>query len=258
MTNRYNQVLDLFWPSLLSGLLFALISNYLLYLFFFKSSIAKKWFSKRKLYNHIHSKEEILYEIKHAIIPEIYLSFVTCLALSSKPTSPIKHFFKIRWGFNTDELQRIFFEIFCIFVIYEIYYYFVHVIMHKRKFYKITHSVHHKSIYPTPQTGTSVNLLEAVIFYAFFTLMIFGPFHIASLILISLEIKFASLTQHMGHEIFPVWVRRSPILKYFNSIKFHQLHHSDKQNMNFGYQTSFLDRFFKTINPAYLNYEKNN
>lgn len=210
----------------------------------------------QKHYPHIHTKEEILYEIKHAIIPESVLSFITCLALSTKEVNPWSSLFSIRWEMSASEVPRIIFEVVAIFVVYEIYYYLVHYLMHKRSVYRYVHSVHHKSLYPTPQTGTSVNLLEAVIFYAFFTAMIFGPFHIVSLILISLEIKFASVTQHLGHEIFPVWVRKSPILKYINSTRFHQLHHSDKLNKNFGFQTGFLDRLFNTINPTYLEYEK--
>lgn len=255
--DTFNWFLKIIWPSLPIGVIFALLLNYGLYYFFFKSKVGTNWMSSRKHYKHIHTKAEILYEIRHAIIPESILSFITGVALATKDKSPFGDLFKIRWDMNAAEIPRIILEVIGIFIVYEIYYYTVHYLMHKRRIYKYTHAVHHKSLYPTPQTGTSVNLLEAIIFYTFFTLLIFGPFHILSLILISLEIKFASLTQHLGHEIFPRWVRTHPLFKYFNSTRFHQLHHSDKLNKNFGFQTSFLDRGFKTINPAYLEYEKN-
>jgi sterol desaturase/sphingolipid hydroxylase (fatty acid hydroxylase superfamily) len=152
--------------------------------FFFKSSLGQKLMSSQKHYGHQHSKQEILYEIKHAIIPESVLSFITCLALSTKEQNPLSSLFSIRWEMSVGEFPRIILEAIGIFVVYEIYYYVVHYFMHKRAFYKAVHSVHHKSLYPTPQTGTSVNLLEAAVFYTFFILMIFGPFHILSLILI--------------------------------------------------------------------------
>jgi len=257
MNETLSWLLKITWPSLPLGVAFALALNYGLYYFFFKSALGKKWMSGRRHYKRDHTKADILYEIKHAIIPESVLSFITCLALSTQERGPLSSLFSIRWDMNLSEVPRIVFEVIAVFVVYEVYYYIVHYLMHKRKVYKYVHAVHHKSLYPTPQTGTSVNLLEALVFYTFFTLMIFGPFHIISLVLISLEIKFASLTQHLGHEIFPRWMRQSPVLKYFNSTRFHQLHHSDRLNKNFGFQTSFLDRHFKTINPAYLEYEKN-
>lgn len=252
-----NWLVKITWPSLPLGVVFAILLNYGLYYFFFKSKLGNRWMSSQRHYDYVHSKEDILFEIKHAIIPETILSFITGLALSTKEQNPLSSFFSIRWDISTAEIPQIAIEVIGIFIVYEIYYYIVHFLMHNRKVYRYVHAIHHKSLYPTPQTGTSVNLLEAAVFYTFFTLMIFGPFNIVSIVLISLEIKFASLAQHLGHEIFPRWIRRSPVLKYINSTRFHQLHHSDRLNKNFGFQTSFLDRVFKTINPAYIKYEEN-
>lgn len=241
--------------SIPTGVAFALISNYAIFHFMFRSKNGQRWFSKRKLHKHVHTDEQIKSELKHAIVPESILSVMTLLLLNSGKPSPIRAWFHINWTFAWGETPRILVECIGIFAAYEIYYYFLHVVIHNRKIFKYFHQRHHLSIYPTPQTGTSVDLLEAISFYAFFFSMIFYPLHIASILLVSLNIKIASLTQHMGHEFFPRWWRQSKTLKYFNSTMYHQMHHSSNFNRNFGFQTSFLDRYFKTIDPAYLRYE---
>jgi len=244
----------LLWPSLPLGVLFALALNFGLYWFFFHSKLGVYLMRGRRHYQGGPSREDLLYEIRHAIIPESILGVITSLALTSNQPGPLP--LHLRWSFSAGDIPRILAEIVGILVVYEIYYYGVHYLMHRRRLFPLTHSVHHHTRFPSPQAGTSVNLLEAALFYTFFATMIFGPFHIVALIAVSLEIKFASLTQHLGHEIFPQFVRRSPVLKYINSTRFHQLHHSDNLSRNLGFQTSFLDRAFGTINKKYLDYEK--
>jgi Delta7-sterol 5-desaturase len=242
-------------PSVPVGVAFAFVSNYAIFHFLFRSKTGRQWFSKRRLHEHVHSNEQIKSEIFHALIPESVLNILTLLVLNSDKPSPIHSWFRLRWTFAWSEAPRILMECVVVFFAYEVYYYFLHVLIHNRKLFKYFHQRHHASIYPTPQTGTSVNLLEAASFYAFFFTMIFCPLHVVSVVLISLNIKLASLTQHMGHEIFPNWWRRSKILRYFNSTMWHQLHHSSKFNRNYGFQTSFLDRWFKTVDPVYTRYE---
>ena len=48
-------------------------------------------------------------------------------------------------------------------------------LLHRRGIYKVAHKVHHDSLHPTPQTGTSVNLIEAFSFYAFFFTLTWLP-----------------------------------------------------------------------------------
>ncbi len=242
------------WPALPVGVLSALALNLALYWFFFRSGTGEKLLARHS--PTIPGKHEVLYEIRHAIIPECVLSFFTCLALNSNKPGPLSHWFSIRWNFSSADFPRIAAEIVGILVAYEAYYYTVHYLMHRRRLFPLTHSVHHRSLHPTPQAGTSVNILEAVIFYSFFASMILGPFHIVSLVVVSLEIKFASLTQHLGHEIFPRFFRRSKVLKYVNSTRFHHLHHCDNLSRNLGFQTNVLDRAFGTINKKYLDYER--
>jgi lathosterol oxidase len=241
--------------SIPAGVAFALISNYAIFHFMFRSEAGKRWFAQRRLHQHAHNDSQIKNEMKHALIPESILSVMTLFLLNSDKPSPIRHFFHISWNFSWSDSPRILAESVLIFCAYEIYYYFLHVAIHRRKVYKYFHQRHHMSIYPTPQAGTSVDILEAISFYTFFFTLILCPLHIVSILLVSLNIKIASLTQHAGHEFFPKWWRRSKVLRYFNSTMYHQMHHSSNFNRNFGFQTSFLDRTFKTIDPAYLTYE---
>lgn len=244
------------WPSLPVGIVVSIVLNYSIYYFIYHSKMGKNWLLKKRYYEYVHSKDDFVYEIRNAIIPEAILGvLVTFMLNSNNLENPLKPYFSVRWEISLAEMARVPFEFLFLFVAYEVYYYAFHYFMHRSYTYRFMHTIHHKALYPTPQTATSVNLLEALGLYTFFALMILGPFNIVTLVIVSLYIKFFSVIQHLGHEFFPPAWRRSPYLKYLNSIWFHQLHHSGKLNKNFSFVTNVLDRIFGTMNPDYLRYE---
>lgn len=243
-------------PSALFSVAFAVLSNYGIYAFVFHSKLGKRLFAGRKHYDYVHTREDILREIRHCLIPETLVALIVGMIAASGSDSPLKPWLSIRWDFSAGEIPRILLECFALFWLYEIYYFFVHRVVHTRRLFALFHSVHHRSIYPTPFTQTSVNLLEAVSFYSFYIFALFAPVNVLSLVILGLNIKLASLTQHLGHEVFPKVFRTNRWLKFINSTRYHQMHHSHSFKHNYGFQTSLLDRLFGTIDDAYLDYEK--
>lgn len=251
-----NWLIFSFLPQLPLGIAFSFLLNAFLFYFIFHSKRGIKWFSHKRHSKSTPTLQQFVREIKNAIIPEILLGIISTLILTSKNPSPYQTWIKTNWSFHYNELPIIFLECLVVFIAYEIYYFYLHRSMHHPLLFKYFHEKHHQSIQPTPQTGTSVNVLEAISFYSFYVIVLFFPLHFVTLLIVGLNIKIASLSQHWGHEVFPSFFRKSKILKYINSTYFHHLHHSDHFNKNYGFQTSFLDRFYHTVNPKYFTYEK--
>lgn len=249
-------ILENLAPSAVFSIAFALVSNYGVYWFVFHSALGRRLFAGRRHYTYEHTRSDLWREARNMIVPETILAFIVGLIARSASQMPLSPYLSIRWDLSWAGVPRILVECLAIFWIYEIYYFFLHRMIHHRALFRAFHNVHHQSIYPTPFTQTSVNFLEAVSFYSFYVGMLFAPVHIVSLVVIGLNIKLASLTQHLGHECFPRFMRRTPVLKYLNSTRYHQLHHSHSFKHNFGFQTSLLDRLFGTIDPEYLDYER--
>ena len=246
----------LLFPGAIFSVGSSLALNYAIFYFFFRSRVGRRVFEKNRHYDYTHTRADLLREIKHAVVPETIIALILAVMLGTRTASPLSPWIHIRWDLAWPEVPRIALEVFVLFWAYEIYYFLVHRIMHYPRLFRHVHSVHHRSRFPTPFTQTSVNIAEAIIFYSFYVVILFGPFHILSLLLIGLDIKLASLTQHLGHEFFPRWMRVTPVVRYLNSTRFHQLHHSHSLKRNYGFQTSVLDRVFGTIDAAYLEYER--
>jgi Delta7-sterol 5-desaturase len=242
--------------SAIGSVAFTLVTNYGIYAFVFHSELGRRLFAGRKHYRYEHTRQDILREIRRCLLPEMFVALIVGLILTSGAESPLKPWLSIRWAMSASQIPSILAETFGLFWAYEIYYFFLHRAIHTRRFYPMFHSVHHQSIYPTPFSQTSVNLMEAVSFYSFYLFALFCPLHIVSLAAIGISIKLGSLTQHLGHECFPRIFRTHRWLKYVNSTRYHQLHHSHSFKHNYGFQTSVLDRLFGTIDPAYLEYER--
>lgn len=131
---------------------------------------------------------------------------------------------------------------------HDCWYYFVHRLMHTRRFYRF-HKPHHMSLVPSPWSNDASGTVD--------TLFVHGYYFVAALVLpvpaVSLLIHrvidtVTSMVGHAGHEhtAGPTgrWPSPTP------SIIFHDLHHSTFRT-NFGHYFSIWDRICGTIHPRY-------
>jgi Delta7-sterol 5-desaturase len=135
-------------------------------------------------------------------------------------------------------------------VLFDIYFYFLHRLMHTDLLWWI-HRHHHVSESPDPLTAFSFHPVEAFITGGFVPLMlIFFNLHLASVIAVNLYGILNSVAVHSGHEIFPRWWYRGRISRFYISPMYHDRHHS-LYHYNFGAFTNIWDRLFGTMAPSF-------
>jgi sterol desaturase/sphingolipid hydroxylase (fatty acid hydroxylase superfamily) len=127
-------------------------------------------------------------------------------------------------------------------VIHEIYFYGTHVWMHRPKWYRLMHRVHHQSLKTTAWTSFSFHPLEAIVHALFLPVMILWlPLHPTVLIAYLTFMTLTAVSNHLGVEIVPFAAIRS----WFISGEHHARHHRNHK-CNFGLYFCFVDRIFGT------------
>lgn len=138
-------------------------------------------------------------------------------------------------------------QIVILIILADIWFYFVHRMMHSKKFFRHTHKLHHLSTDPTPFATNSVHTFEAIMDIGFLVIASFLiPLHpFALFITITIALMWSTIA-HLGYEILPR--NLFFIGKYLNLPTYHNHHHKTFK-YNFGFYTTILDRVFGTLHP---------
>lgn len=149
-------------------------------------------------------------------------------------------------------LIRIVLEVIFYFIIFDIYFYFGHRLLHTNKFlYQTIHKSHHISTSPNAITGFAFHPLEGIIFgmflplYCIATTILTGGIMKSSVIICGLLQVFQSLSIHSGYELVPASFFEHSFLSVFLTPTFHDRHH-EHPNCNFSGFFTWLDDFFDT------------
>jgi len=133
-------------------------------------------------------------------------------------------------------------------VIYDTWFYWGHRMMHTNLLYRF-HSLHHKSVVPTPWSNNSDSLIGAFVEQSFF---LFAPFFLplptAVLILHKIYDHVTGMIGHAGHEYFASPTARRPWPMLCTS--FHDQHHGYFV-YNYANTFSWWDRLMGTLHPKY-------
>ncbi|MCB0385852.1 MAG: sterol desaturase family protein, partial [Bdellovibrionales bacterium] len=135
-----------------------------------------------------------------------------------------------------------------IFVVYDLYFYLTHRLLHTPFLDRAIHRIHHRYENPDALSSFAFHPMEGVIQIAVFIplAMLFQPSVIVVQLLISL-LLFLSVYGHCGYELR---ARKIPALDIFTTSIFHNLHHTERAK-NFGIFLVFWDKLFRTISPSY-------
>ncbi len=147
-------------------------------------------------------------------------------------------------SFNS--IIKILFQLFVIFVIDDIYFYFLHLFMHKNKFIlKKIHSIHHRAISPVALEYMYVHPLEWLSgyigpFLGMFILSLMGPVNIFAFWLYQIIRNIHELDVHSGFKS-----KISKWIPYWGETEHHDKHH-ELLNGNYATTFTFWDDFFNT------------
>lgn len=144
------------------------------------------------------------------------------------------------------------FEFALYFIVFDLYFYVVHRLIHIEPLYSWIHRTHHISTSPNPLSSSSMNPIEGIaeglIVPIFLTLF---SVHEASAFFIIPFASIMGLYVHCGFEFLPKWWYRNPATSWFITPMFHDQHHQ-YFTCNYGAYTTIWDRIFNTVRPQFL------
>lgn len=214
---------------------------YFLVLFVFKKSLCCRKIQKEQFDSRIAFSHELRWFFLSMLFPAGPLSLLVTLEINSGYVS------KDSINFFSAILELLVFMI-----SYDFYLYISHRFMHLPLPYRYIHYIHHKSKSPQPLTSYSFHPFEILIngFFLVGYIYFFG-IHFYVLIVIAL-LSLHTIVSHLGFEINPRWWCSSKFTQWIVTPTYHHLHHSHRQNYNFGAYTTIWDFLFGTLNPVYV------
>ena len=129
---------------------------------------------------------------------------------------------------------------------HDAWFYWTHRLMHRPRWFRLAHAVHHASRPPTAWAAMSFHPIEAATGAVVIPLLVFLiPIHVGALGLVLAIMTIMGVTNHMGWEIFPRFVHSGPLGAWLITAHHHQRHHQSYR-CNFGLYFRFWDRLCGT------------
>ena len=131
-------------------------------------------------------------------------------------------------------------------IAHDTWFYWTHRLMHRPKWFRAAHAVHHASKPPTAWTAMSFHPIEAITGAVVIPLLVFLiPIHVAMLGLVLTLMTIMGITNHMGWEMFPRIIVHSRFGQWLITASHHEKHH-EQYGCNYGLYFRFWDRLCGT------------
>ncbi len=250
---------DFGWECVRNFALFQLFMNVVRYypiagLAFFIFWVWKKGsFEKFRIQKSFPKWEKVIFEIKQSGVTLVIFSAVavTSFTLSKLGYLPKRLYFDIteHGGWLYAILSYL-----LITVWHETWFYWMHRLVHHKKIYSYVHSVHHRSVNPSPLAAYNFHwaeaILEGIYIVPFISLI---PIHFTVLIFHTFYAMVMNIWWHLGYEFLPKGWASHPIAKWINTSTHHNQHHQ-KFHGNYSLYFNFWDRIMGTNFPNYETY----
>lgn len=129
---------------------------------------------------------------------------------------------------------------------HDTWFYWTHRWMHRPKWFRIAHAVHHASRPPTAWAAMAFHPIEALTGAVVIPLLVFViPIHTGALALVLTIMTVMGVTNHMGWEMFPRFMWSGRLGGWLITASHHQRHH-ERYGCNFGLYFRFWDRLCGT------------
>ena len=126
------------------------------------------------------------------------------------------------------------------------WFYWTHRLMHRPRWFRLAHAVHHASRPPTAWAAMAFHPIEALTGAIVIPLLVFViPVHVAALAVVLTVMTVMGVTNHMGWEIWPRFMWGGPLGEALITASHHQRHHSEYR-CNYGLYFRFWDRLCGT------------
>jgi len=138
-----------------------------------------------------------------------------------------------------------------LFVIHDTYFYWMHRLIHHKKFFKLVHLVHHQSTNPSPWAAYAFHPLEAIAEAGIFVVFLYTmPVHSLHLLIFFFLMILYNVYGHLGYEVYPKNFNRHWLGRWINTSVSHNQHHQYFKG-NYGLYFTFWDRIMGTLREDY-------
>lgn len=164
----------------------------------------------------------------------------------------------VAWGWQNEGWTQIYTEwsdfplwylplsLFAYLFLHDTWFYWTHRLLHRPRWFKVAHAVHHASRPPTAWAAMSFHPIEALSGAFVIPLLVFViPIHIAMLGLALTIMTVMGVTNHMGWEMFPRALVHSRLGGWLITASHHHRHH-EQYLCNYGLYFRFWDRLCGT------------
>lgn len=129
---------------------------------------------------------------------------------------------------------------------HDTWFYWTHRLLHRPRWFRLAHAVHHASRPPTAWAAMSFHPLEALAGAVVIPALVFlVPIHAAMLLLVLAVMTVMGVTNHLGWEVFPRALVRSQAGRWLITASHHQRHH-DEYRCNYGLYFRLWDKLCGT------------
>lgn len=130
--------------------------------------------------------------------------------------------------------------------LHDTWFYWTHRLMHRPRWFRIAHAVHHASRPPTAWAAMSFHPVEAITGAIVIPLLVFLiPIHVAMLGVVLAIMTIMGVTNHMGWEMFPRALVHSRLGHWLITASHHHRHH-EQYSCNYGLYFRFWDHLCGT------------
>ena len=160
----------------------------------------------------------------------------------------------VAWGWQTHGWTRIYTQwdayplwylpvaVLLYLLAHDTWFYWTHRLMHRPKWFRKMHAVHHASRPPTAWAAMSFHPWEAITGAVAIPALVFLiPIHVAMLGTVLLIMTVMGVTNHMGWEMFPRRLVHSKLGEWVITASHHQRHH-EEYKCNYGLYFRFWGR----------------
>ena len=241
------------WPSsiqfvVVGGLLAMLIMiRYTLFtaIGFVVGSITNRLAPYRRLQKSPFTRAQVKREIAHSLVTvSVFTLVVGAIVLMTQAG-----WTKIYMDPGDFGLIWFWIQIPLVLLIQDWYFYWIHRISHKPGIYERVHKTHHLSTNPSAFAAFAFHPIEAFLEIAIFlVLVLILPLSVQALLIVGAVSLVFNVYGHLGFEIMPRALAKSPIGYWMNKSAFHNQHHRTYK-YNFGLYTTIWDRVHGTLHP---------